>query len=230
MNLSVRCRSVFAAVLVVALSGCATRTEKAYQRLIDRLNALADTLATINTAEESRQALPIVEEKFQEATEAWREAIALRNGKVRASFVERMAQELPAAISKIQSQIERLQKTRGPAPEFWAIVTQRTIEHQLLVGATQPLPESTLKRLHQIEKFIKTYGNQKTVSLELNNLTGYLESEALERIRKAAPGAAMVRNRELEKLTIVLAPVEDYDAFLKSLDFGSVLFEDKPRA
>lgn len=229
MNLSVRCRLIFAAVLIAAVSGCATPAEKACQRLIDSLNALADTLATIKTAEESREALPIVDAHFQGVMEAWREAIAMRNGKARKSAVERMAQELPAAVSKLRSQIERLQRTRGLAPEFWEIVTQRTIEHQILEGGYLPMSESTQKRLNQIAKFIKTYGNQKTVSLELNNLTGYLESEALERIRKAAPGAAMVRNRELEKLTIVLAPVEDYDAFLKSLDFGTVLFEDKPQ-
>lgn len=227
MRVSVRFRSVFAAVVLMAMSGCATKAEKAFQRVVDSMNALAETLSGIKTTAESREAIPVVEAQFQEVSEAWREAIARRNEKASKAAVERLTRELPAAITRLQSQIERLQRVRGLAPEFWNIIILGTIEHQLLAIETQPVPPDAVARIREMERLIKTYGNQRTISLELNNLTVFVESEALARINKAAPNAAIVRNRTLDKLTVVIAPVEDFDTFLKSLDFGTVLFEDK---
>ncbi len=248
MNLSVRCRLIFAAVLIAAVSGCGTPAERARQRLIDCLKELADVLSAIKTAEESRQAAPKVEVLFQKVLDAMQEHQELHAEKTsnnsdaremseeeKKKALQKVMEEM-AAHAKVWKERVRLMETRGLAPEFWDVFTPKVIEFELASSNSSFASHEGPNRrmlLREQKRMIEKHGCRRTVFLEIVNVPVYAEAEVFSWVKRAAPNSELVsyrRGQSDEHVSAVLAPVNDYDAFLKSLNFAFVSFEDKPRS
>ena len=236
----------FQPVLLLAISaaffvGCSLadpEPERTVRGIIKAYNDLADTLGSVQDAESARAATPELEARYTRLVVLMEKMPELmskyKDTKVRKQTVDDLNRNLNEAQTRFQGELERVDRIRGLPSEFWEMV--RTKSADLMVAAIEFLqglqgtvPKEAANFTYNIRNLLKTHGHERVVSVELENLPSGIAQQAYDKIQAAAPDATLYHFNDGNLHDVFLGPVDDYQAIVAAVDFGTIEYEDEGR-
>ncbi|HLA85233.1 MAG TPA: hypothetical protein VJL29_10595 [Thermoguttaceae bacterium] len=225
--------------LLLVLTGCGTPEPLAtVERLNTAQNELADTLETVHDAQTAREAVPRTEATFRVVNDILASLPGLdqKYGKVRTTkkTLERLKREQEEAAARVKSQLDRVYAIQGLPIEFWKVTRVAAVEYHkhgaAAMIATVPTTRETLQNLHEylngVSEMLQVNGHERTVLIDFENLPPSLQQSAFDKLKPAVPNLRLVELRAGNILSAEIAPVDDYQTLVQSLDFGRIKFED----
>jgi HEAT repeat protein len=213
--------------------------EMTFRDMIDKKTEVLGILRGVQDAGSARASIRELNEKFQKLADDHKALLQNKTtGSVSTRTGDKLAKQWLTVSKQMDNEMERLRIIRGLPPEFWKIVSLQVLEMQIVAAdAMQTHPDSSefdhasLPTLYKWRELCKQNGFEGVVQLDFTNLTPELSQKAYDKLQKAAPGAQVLSldpRVNFEKTSrIALGPARDYKAVLKSVDFGTVTFEDE---
>ena len=216
------------ALLALTLTGCESAPESAFRAWITSTNALADTLQRVKDAESARSVVDELDTRFTEMIAAEKNAMKYKDEKILETRLKELTADMEKAMTRMKTEMERLSKVRGLPIEFWKVMKVRGTE--FIVAMLDGLPDvaaADRERMRRAHSLLTTHGLERLAVVELANYSPALRDKAIERFKKAAPGAEVHEEQEDGKWKYIVAPVSDFRKFTAALDLGTATFEDE---
>lgn len=224
---------VFATLLF--LSGCGffqSEGEKAMRDMVEAINDLQETLHSVQDAASAKAAVGNLDAKYQRFIDDIDKLSNHLHDKALETTIKDLTQQCLTALEKLSNERERLKKVHGLPSDFWKIVQTRhadvlTSFTEMVQKGNPALGGESLSGIYEVQELWKKCGFENVVLVEVENLPSDLSAKAIERMKKSAPDAKAIQINFQDKHIIAMGPVKGYKAFLESVDFGNVTFEDE---
>jgi hypothetical protein len=228
--------SRFGGIAVLLLFfGCdfmASDGEKAMRDMVEASNDLQETLHTVQDANSAQAVVATLDTKYQRLIDDTKKLIERKNDKALKSTIEELTKQSMEARAKLQAELQRLKQIHGLPNDFWKIIQMRstdivTTALEMAMSEQPGLSAAPINSLHELQDLWRKNGYEGVVQVKFENLSSDLSAKAIERLKKTAPDATVIQIAFEDKRSMALGPVKDYKAFLASIDFGNVTFEDE---
>jgi hypothetical protein len=226
---------IFVLAMLLFLSGCGffqSEGEKAMRDMVEAINDLQETLHSIQDVASAQSAVGNLDAKYQRFIDDIDKLSNHLHDKALETTIKDLTQQCLTALEKLNSERERLRKVHGLPCEFWKIVQTRNAD--VLISFTEMVQKGnpamggeSLSGVYEVQELWKKCGFENVMFVEVENLPSDLSAKAIERMKKTAPDAKATQINFQDKHILAMGPVKDYKAFLASIDFGNVTFEDE---
>jgi Skp family chaperone for outer membrane proteins len=226
----------FVVFVILGLAGCdfmQSQGEKAIREMIAASSDLRDAFRKVKDAPSAKEVADTLDAKFVRFNESLKNSIQYKDAKVLKSTADELNKQVQDVGNELKVEIERVKNLKGLPVEFWKVVKTRTVDlaDTLADMATIENPgmanSEALHAMRQLKEQYSAYGYDGIVEVEIEAVPLNLTNQILDDLRKKNPGVNFIQISALDNLSISAAPVKDYKAFLATIDFGTILYEDE---
>jgi hypothetical protein len=233
---SFRLLSIAVFVLFV-VAGCGGRYAsdpaiQATRHLTQATNQLADVLASMRDASSAAAAVPRLQtaaREFVDACEADGTAIAEgKRAETPQDAVDRAVERLDLARNRSIEEFDRVHEINGLTLDFWndadlPLIDIAIAHANLGKKLHKTTPYDDRPELPKKRELVAQYGHARCVTFRALTRPGEEDlKDAIEAFRKIAPNAQVVFTPSHEFGYFYIAPVDDFDAFVRVLTFGII--------
>lgn len=205
--------------------------------LISTSEELIRTLKTVGDPATASAATPKLKEQYEKVIDLSKDLISTaksadRFGGVtkegKEKLIDRM-QKFGRILQQLGSEVERIRGVQGLPRDFWVVVRTNMIKTSLvwLEVASSQLPAKSLEVLRCMGEMIEEFGAEHIAVVDISELPGTPAAEVEAKLKaKLGPNAKTLINAIDNDTTIVVGPVDDFEKFAASIDFGTVILKD----
>lgn len=220
---------------MVLAVGCGEPTP--VERVVNASQATVDLLKSITDPPSATAAIDKIKPTFDELGKANAGMLAMVTDPSKALSLMTQSggsmEEMVRVNEELKAETNRLDKLKGLPAEFWNVL--RVESYRLGVTSVSGMPggEELAGPMQQVCSIYDQYGPQRVVELKFVNSDFGDTGSAMTRLQELAGKDAQIVEIEdpsEEGVRVVtVAPIEDYDKFIASIDFGDVIDSEKAR-
>lgn len=238
--LTAKCINSSPVLILLLLVGCNTESEPVeYMRKnIKAFNEFHDVVQKVQDAESAQENAAVVGLRGSQLVEIMRDTINVlqrhKMTRIPAIAAEELRKEREAVMIQTQIEMERIDRLRGLPAIFWSNLYKSKFNIAIAAldmiqssGQVQ-IDRSLYSTICTARDLLALHGYDKVAIIRISDVGGYA-NEANAKIIAAANGAAVCEFPDQNKQSILVAPVEDFQAFAKKLDIGAIVCQDNSR-
>jgi hypothetical protein len=227
--------------------------QKAFAEIIDAEGELVDALHGVTDAGSARAAISNLEAKFIRATNARKNFAPFMNACAVSSpfggmtfdefgrksgdyeeqhVIDKYVKKGTELKGKFNSELKRLHSISGLPIEFWKIVDFQSVNKEVTVHEigyhSLPGGDERLQQEYRLRDLLSSDAYDETVKVDFIDLWHSLYFKVCEKLKKATPTINTHHYVSTEDRHVAyFARVKDFKAFVASIDFGKVIFQDE---
>jgi hypothetical protein len=205
----------------------------------DELLAITQAVRDPKTA---KDAVPKLETAFPKWLASMKALFELGNKKAKEGvigeeegkqFVETM-KSFQGVMLKIKLENKRLQTIHDLPIEFWNVARVNWISTLSIVSDVEPmkskLPAEAIAFMKSLPAMMDEFGPERVVQIELPGTSNQRAREIADRLREKVGDSGKVSFLASEQeISVYVAPIGDFEKFVREIDFGSVVDQDEPQ-